>query len=133
MPCVMRCELIKWSTELEADVIPIPRNKFVNTMRGSCSPEISFNDLPFEFSQVKDDDNNSEPHTCKLEDLRDKGGSKIVGEVFPIETKDINDVSPNTTQPREANHHPRSRFDMLDTASFKTVSNFYLRNGGSRN
>ncbi|KAL9999552.1 hypothetical protein Hdeb2414_s0474g00901471 [Helianthus debilis subsp. tardiflorus] len=42
-------------SEFEADVIPPPRHKFVNTMRGSCFSEISFDDLPLEFSQVKDE------------------------------------------------------------------------------
>ncbi|KAK1433896.1 hypothetical protein QVD17_10814 [Tagetes erecta] len=77
--------------DVEADDIPTPRKKFVNTMRGSCFSEINFDDLPFEFSHVKD--------KCKLEEQCDKGGSKTVGEVITVKTNDIKDAS-------------SSRFDM---------------------
>ncbi|KAJ0536615.1 hypothetical protein HanIR_Chr09g0443541 [Helianthus annuus] len=96
-------EPVRW--ELEADVIPPPRHKFVNTKRGSCFSEISFDDLPLEFSEVKD-----EPHKCKLEDPQhDKDGSKTVGEVLPV---DITDVSPIKTRLKETRCQPGSRFDM---------------------
>ncbi|KAI7740384.1 hypothetical protein M8C21_012731, partial [Ambrosia artemisiifolia] len=95
-------------SKIEPDVIPPLRHKFVNTMRGSCFSEISFEDLPLEFSQVKDDN-----FECKLEDQQhDKSGSKIVEEVLPVDISDLNSVSPISTQLKEAKCQQRSRFDM---------------------
>ncbi|KVH98135.1 hypothetical protein Ccrd_023632 [Cynara cardunculus var. scolymus] len=69
--------------EIEPGVLPTPRRKFVNTVRGSGFPEISLDDLAIEFFSGKENSSEVEDESGSS---RNSGPVPVKSEISPVTT-----------------------------------------------
>lgn len=69
--------------EIEPGVLPTPRRKFVNTVRGSGFPEISLDDLAIEFFSGKENSSEVEDESGSS---RNSGPVRVKSEISPVTT-----------------------------------------------